>query len=144
MKKLLAQLVTALCVLISCLSNAQNNYQAEPAAYEKWVSSNSFPYQAPELRKNIIIKNYGALKEGQSKAQVMGQLGSPDFSNEMFGKGPGQRYIGTSWSYVLEKPDPNLTNIKRDIVIQIYFDHSGRLKWASPSNVVGLTEIGKP
>jgi hypothetical protein len=123
---------------------SQDNFYDGQASYKGWVNKHSFPYKASNERKERILKNYSVLKVGFSQGQAESLVGKPDFSQASAGKGPGQGYIGSSWTYYFLKPDPNITNLKKDIGIHIFFDTSGNIKWVVPTNVDGLSEIGKP
>jgi hypothetical protein len=112
-------------------------------SYEAFVAANRFPYSAPSEKKDRITKNYNRLRVGLSKAEVATILGDPDCSDQMRSKGPKDYYVGTSWTYFLEKPNPSSSNLKLDKTVEVFFDPTGKVDWVV-SNIEGLAEIGPP
>ena len=78
-----------------------------------------------------------------TKREVEATLGKPDFSRSMFGpKGPGEKWLGFSWTYYLAKTG-STTNSK-DPGIEVFFDTSDRAHWIVPTGIEGAREIGAP
>ena len=101
----------------------------------------SYPYEAPQTRKNTIVKNFPRLEVGMPKEQVAELIGDPDYSELSYGpKGPFPRWLGWWWIYWLRKRDSGVNVF--DPCVNISFDTDGRAKWIAPSNVAGLTEKG--
>lgn len=132
------------CVREPCLPTQPEVLRDDKPTYDEFVATHAFPYIAPEERQERVQLNYSTLSVGLSKAEVEAVLGKPDCSGSLVTKGPPPcRYLGSSWTFFFEKPDPNLTNLKTDKSIQVFFDTSGTLHWAV-SNIKGLEEIGSP
>lgn len=112
-------------------------------SYEAFVAAHTFPYSAPSEKRDRITRNYSRLQLGLNKVEVATILGDPDLSRQMRSKGPRDEYIGTSWTYYLEKPNPNDSNFKLDKSVEIFFDPTGKVHWVV-SNIEGLAEIGQP
>jgi hypothetical protein len=111
--------------------------------YEELVAAHTFPFVAPTERQIRIKQNYSRLAIGLTKAQVVEILGEPDYSQQVYSKSKSPGYLGSSWIYVFEKPNPNITNLKRDLAVQVFFDIKGRTHWIV-SNIKGLNNIGSP
>src|SRR5208282_1238143 len=45
----------------------------------------SYPYEAPQARKDMIVNNYAKLEIGMSKNQVAELIGDPDYSRLDYG-----------------------------------------------------------
>lgn len=112
-----------------------NKQQAK--TYEVFISDNSFPYVASEERKNKIINAYPKLNIGLTKNEVQTIIGEPDFSQKLYGKKIDE-YHGTSWTYYISKPDPNLVNLNKDIGIEVFFDDKGLIHRIAPLNIEAL------
>ena len=68
-------------------------------------------------------------------------MGEPDYSQQLSSKAKSPGYLGTSWTYFFEKHNPNISNLKRELAMQVFFDINQRTSWIV-SNVKGLNEIG--
>jgi hypothetical protein len=109
--------------------------------YQDFVATRSFPYSASPARRERIKANYPQLRVGLHKAEVAIILGEPDCSERMATKSLRPRYLGSAWTYYLDKPDPNMVNEKNDKTVDVFFDQVGEVHWIV-SNVEGLAEIG--
>ncbi len=120
-------------------------HQTGKPSYQDFVSSHSFPYIASQERQAQIIEKYSQLTVGLTEADVFALLGEPDCAEPLYTKAPppNMEYLGFRWIYYLEKPNPNLTNLKKDIAVQIYFNTESKTDWIV-SNIDGLDEIGSP
>lgn len=112
-------------------------------SYETFVATHSFPYSAPSEKRERIVKCYGQLRVGLNRTEVAAILGEPDYSVQGCSKGLLRKYLGTCWTYYLEKPNPNSCNLKQDKNVFVAFDPTGKVHWVV-SNIDGLKEIGKP
>jgi hypothetical protein len=121
---------------------SQNVTDNHPS-YKEFVSSHTFPYQAPPERQNQLRKNYPRLTLEMTKAQVEEVLGVPDFASKIYSKSKEPGFLGWNWTYFFEKPDPKLTNLKLDKSIEVSFKTNGKTNWIK-SNVEGLSDIGSP
>ena len=74
-----------------------------------------------------------------TKTQVEEILGKPDCASKNYSKSKEPGFLGWSWRYFFEKPDPKLTNLKLDKSIQVFFNKNGKTKWII-SNIDGLVE----
>jgi outer membrane protein assembly factor BamE (lipoprotein component of BamABCDE complex) len=126
----------------SCTAEDRQTRRPLPS-YKEFVSSHAFPYTAPLKRQQHLKKNYSQLSVGLTQSEVEAALGSPDWIEELYSKSKSPGFLGWSWVYVFEKPDPRLTNLKKDKTIQIVFDPAGRARWIV-SNLEGLAGIGGP
>lgn len=143
-----SQIPIALAIL--WLSGCGTHQQPIPAtvaddmpSYEAFVSAHSFPYVASAERQTHLTQNYSQLSIGLTKSEVANILGKPDCSQPSHTKTATPGYIGSSWTCFIEKPDANLTNLKLDKTIKVFFDINGKTDWIV-SNIEGLEEIGKP
>ena len=101
----------------------------------------SYPYEAPQPRKDRIVKNYPKLAIGMSKDQVACLIGEPDCSVLIYGpKGPGEKWLGSAWTYCLRKREKGSNAY--DPCVEIFFGTEDRANWIVPSNVDGLTKKG--
>jgi len=112
-------------------------------AYNDFVKAHSFPYVVSAEKLSALKKNYSCLTVGLNPSQVRAILGEPDYAESLFSKAEEPGFLGTAWTYVLEKSDPRLTNVKTDTSIQVFFDRNGNAQWIV-SNASGLDPIGTP
>jgi len=111
-------------------------------SYEEFEATiKAFPYQAPQPRKDRIIKNYDKLEIGMSKDQVAGLIGEPDYSQPRLGpiriwKNTGWK--GSTWVYYLYKRENSPNNY--DPSLDVFFGMVGRAEHILPTNIEGLTE----
>ena len=89
-----------------------------------------------------LIKAYGKLRLGMSKETAQKIMGKPSQSRENVTK-KGE-FIGYSYTYVIFRYEPGLVNLKHDKLIELFFDKNSNLKWAVPTNINGIKEIGSP
>ena len=130
------------CSNLAAESNTRHVDDNKPN-YDEFVSTQTFPYVAPTERQTRIKQNYSRLSTGLTNYQVVEILGEPDYSQQVYSKAKSPGYLGSSWTYFFEKPNPNITNLKRDLVVQVFFDINDRTRWIV-SNVKGLNKIGTP
>lgn len=121
----------------------------EPTAlrhtYDEFVEMvGTFPYSAPEAKRQQIITNYPRLALGMTKEQVLAGLGEPDvellLSPKIRAKTKGGGFHGWAWRYYLYKLERGGQNSKYDQEVEIFFDPTGRVTWIVPSNIEGLIE----
>jgi hypothetical protein len=91
--------------------------------YQQWEESVSFPYAAPQIRKERIVKNVEKIKVGSTKEEVVAALGEPDYEQEMPPKEPNRPCIGYALTYNLEKAE-NLAN-EHDKRVEAFFSPAG-------------------
>lgn len=109
--------------------------------YDQWRDSISFPYTAPHLRKERIMKNYDQLRVGSTKDEFVAALGEPDYEQVLYPK-ESNRSCGYEFMYYFEKPD-DVANEIRDKKIEAFFSATGKATWIV-SNISGLSEKGSP
>jgi hypothetical protein len=109
--------------------------------YELWRDSVSFPYAAPQLRKERIVKNFDRVGVGSTKDEFVAALGEPDYEREFYPK-QTNRSCGYEFVYYFEKPE-DVGNEIRDKEILVFFSTTGRATWIVP-NISGLSEKGSP
>ena len=114
-------------------------------SYEEFRATiKSFPYATVAKRRSYILKNYPSLRVGMSKKQVAALIGDPDYSTPIYAygpKGPQERWRGSIWTYILFMREDAMN--ENDPKIQIFFGTDGLVRWAVPSGIAGLSEIGK-
>jgi uncharacterized repeat protein (TIGR03803 family) len=101
-----------------------------------------YPYEASQVRKDRIVKNFPKLEIGMSKERVAELIGDPDFSRLDYTKGPKEKWLGSTWTYWLRKRDSGV-NVY-DPCLEISFWTNDRAQWIVPSNIEGLKEKGSP
>lgn len=117
-------------------------HHAGMRTYEQWRESVKFPYVAPQIRKDQIVKNYDRVGVGSPKQDFVAALGEPDYEKEMYPKELNRPCMGYDLVYFLEKPEDMANNIL-DKRIDAFFSPDGRAHWIA-SNIDGLTEKGSP
>jgi len=100
-------------------------HDATMRTYEQWRESASFPYTAPQIRKERIVKNIEKIRVGSTKEEVVAALGEPDYELEMYPKEPGRPCLGYEFMYYLTKPE-DLANDIRDRRVEAFFSPAGK------------------
>jgi hypothetical protein len=102
----------------------------------------SYEYVATPDREQEIIAGFGKLKIGQSREEVRQAMGRPDSAEPMYGKAKDSPFHGWSYMYKIKMRSgrPNTG----DICVQVFFNPDGKLHWAVPSHIAGLSEVGRP
>ena len=101
----------------------------------------SFPYSASPERRDLVVNNFPELRVGMTKPQVAALIGNPDYSHQAYGpKGPGEHWQGSRWDYVLFKRAGDVN--ENDPNVEVFFGTDGFVKWAVPSGISGLSEVG--
>lgn len=115
-------------------------------SYEEFMAGiTGTRYEAPEERKQNIFSNYSRLRVGMTKQEIASIIGTPDYSQASYGpKGPGEKWLGWSWSYYLVWPDTRFVNEAQDELIQIFFDTKDRATWIALSSKTQLPHLGGP
>ena len=132
-------------VLVGCLGAAMLAVAAEPdgaPTVEQFQRAvHKFPYVAPPQRAAMILAGLARVKHCANKAAVRSLFGEPDFGRApRDAKGPGDKWIGSSWVYYLSKMGAG-TN-RSDSRVEVFFDTANRAIWIVPSRVEGAREIG--
>jgi hypothetical protein len=109
--------------------------------YQQWRDSVSFPYTAPQLRKERIVKNFDRVGVGSTKDEFVAALGEPDYEREPYPK-ESNRSCGYEFMYYFEKPE-DLANEIRDKKVEAFFSTTGKATWVV-TNISGLSEKGSP
>ena len=109
--------------------------------YQQWLQSVQFPYNAPRERVRQVVDNYGQVKVGSSKKEVIEALGPPDFEQEMIPKEPWRPCVGYEFLYYFEKSDGETDNLLKDSRIDVFFTADGRANWIM-GTVAGLPPKG--
>jgi len=123
---------------------AQESAAPDPLpGYNDFVKTHSFPYAVSAEKLSELKENYSSLSIGLNPSQIKAILGEPDYAESLFSKAEEPGFLGTAWTYVLEKTDPRLTNVKTDTSIQVFFNKDGNVQWIV-SNTAGLDPIGTP
>ena len=96
---------------------------------------------SPERRARVYA-GYEKLEPGMSKDQVAALIGEPDYSEAGYGpKGPGERWLGSSWTYWLGKQDDGVNLY--DPMVEVFFGTDGRADRIT-SSIRGLREKRMP
>ena len=115
-------------------------------SYEEFragIKGNS--YDAPEARKQKILSNYSRLQAGMTKQEIASIIGAPDYSHANYGpKGPGEKWLGWSWDYILAWPEIEIVNEAQAEWVEIFFDTEDRATWIAPSSKTKLPALGGP
>ena len=93
--------------------------------YQQWEGSVSFPYTAPQIRRERIVNNIEKIGVGSTNEEVVAALGEPDYEQEMYPKEPNRPCIGYEFMYYLEKPE-DLANEIHDKRIEAFFSPAGK------------------
>jgi len=115
-------------------------HDARLRTYKQWRESVRFPYTAPGVRRERIVKSYERVAVGSTKEEFVAALGEPDFEEELYPKEPNRPCRGYAFTYYFEKPQDVVNDI-RDKRIEAFFSPAGRATWIA-SNVSGLSEKG--
>jgi hypothetical protein len=137
-------LLCALCLVSGCevpqqpaevpVSDGMRSYKDFAAGIK------AYPYEAPQSRKERIIRNFPTLEIGMTKDQVADVIGDPDFSQNSYGpKGPNMKWGGSTWEYYLAKRDDSAN--ESDPCVFIAFGQDDRANWILPCNIDGLIEM---
>lgn len=116
-------------------------HDARMKTYQQWADSISFPYTAPQLRKERIVKNFDRIGVGSTKDEFVAALGEPDYEREFYPKVTNSS-CGYEFMYYFEKPE-DVSNEIRDKRIEAFFSATGKATWIVP-NISGLSEKGSP
>lgn len=116
-------------------------HDARMKTYQQWRDSVSFPYTAPQLRKERIVKNYDRVGVGSKMDEFVSVLGEPDYEGELYPK-ESNRSCGYEFMYFFEKPEDAVSEI-RDKKIEAFFSTTGKATWIV-TNISGLSEKGSP
>ena len=112
-----------------------------PEEFEKGIQK--YPYSSSPERTATIVAGLKKAERYMSKQQILGLLGRPDYSSIDYGpKGPGDKWLGSSWTYWLSKRDSG-ANVY-DPCVEVFFNTNGLADWIVPSNINGAHEIGGP
>lgn len=107
--------------------------------FEKGIKQ--YPYSAPPERIAKITTGLTKVERDMTKQQILNLLGQPDYSRLDYGpKGPGEKWLGSSWVYWLSKRDNGIN--MNDPCVHVFFDTKDRADWIVPSNIHGAHEIG--
>ena len=102
----------------------------------------TFPYQADKNKVRHLMDNYPKLSIGMTRKEVFDLLGEPDVSGRHRSKAKHPGFLGWYWMYYIYKLEAHTTNLKRDKMIQIFFNTNGRVHCIVPSNIEGLEQKG--
>jgi len=110
--------------------------------YQEFAATiKSYPYEAPQARKDKIVKNLSKLELDMSKEQVAALIGEPDYSELYYiGEGPRGLWFGSHWMYYLRKQANGVPIL--DSRVDILFGTDDRAKRIAPLNIDGLKEKG--
>lgn len=103
-----------------------------------------FPYEPSGPKKEKILKGFQSLRLKMRQEEVLTLLGEPDAEDLSYNKTQGGIFLESSWAYYLHRHEPELANEIYDMGIFVYFDTSGKLYWAVPDGIKGLTAVGSP
>ena len=141
MNGVMSTALLAFCLLVSHESFAQPVADGMPTYEEFEKTIAQYPHHAKSERKTKIISGIAALKVCMDKIQVQSLIGAPDYSSTSYGpKGPGEKWLGTSWMYYLTKQS-SLVNTN-DSTVEVFFDTKNRAHWIVPHHVDGGHEVG--
>jgi hypothetical protein len=118
------------------------SYTSPPGAGATTIEGVEYEYVASAEREKQIVSGFPTLKVGQSRDEVRDALGLPDTAQPGYSKEYNSRFLGWSYMYKIKmrSGSPNT----KDVCVQVFFDSTGKLKWAVPNHIEGLKEIGGP
>jgi hypothetical protein len=100
-----------------------------------------YPYRAPAARRAKIVSGFTWIAPCMLRKDIATLMGHPDDSQIDFGpKGPGEKWIGSSWTYYLEKQSAMIN--EHDAKVEINFDTENRVVWATSYGFDGAREVG--
>jgi len=141
MKGVISTALLTFLLLVSHESFAKPVADGMPTYEEFERNIGDYPYRAKSERVAKIISGIPALTECMDKNQIQSLIGTPDYSSSSYGpKGPGEKWLGTSWMYYLTKQS-SLVNTN-DSTVEVFFDTKNRAHWIVPHHVDGGHEIG--
>lgn len=114
-------------------------YVAPAGTGKATINGLEYRYLASKERESQIIEGFKKLRLGESRDDVRDALGPPDTADSMSGKHRDAPFRGWCYMYQIKMRDLANTN---DVSVHVFFDPDGKLDWAAPSNIDGLTEIG--
>lgn len=128
----------------ACSCTSKTIYADPDAPQSKFLASiASFPYRVAPERENALLKGYRNLTEGMDQDQVFELFGEPDAKNmeiDSLGKTVGDRWM----YYIAIRTNPTANrNDHLWEVITVCFDEDGKLYYAAPRNLAGLSQIGR-
>ena len=115
-------------------------YAAPPGNGPVTIEGITYGYVATQEREQEIITGFRKLSVGQSREDVREAMGPPDSAETMWGKDDFKPFTGWSYMYKIRmRPvGPNTS----DVCIHVFFNPKGKLEWAVPSHIAGLSEVG--
>jgi hypothetical protein len=124
-------------------ANTQPVPDGMPSTAEFLKSAAPYPYLAPPQRAARITSGAQRLAPCMTKSMVEGVLGRPDYSRLNYGpKGPGEKWLGSSWAYYLAKRDSGANEY--DPRVDIFFDRNDRAHWIVIVGIPGAKSIAAP
>lgn len=133
-------------VFIACSGTTKTAIPDPAAPQSKFLASiASYPYHAPPGRVSALLRGYQNLTKGMNPDQVAKLLGEPDA--KVLEVDRKNKTIGGCWSYYITIPSNPKTNPVNPVgtdweVINLCFDRNGKLYYASPRNIEGLSQMG--
>jgi hypothetical protein len=88
------------------------------------TNSVNFPYAAPQLRRERIVKNFDRVGVGSTRDEVVATFGEPDYEHELYPK-DSNRSCAYEFLYCFEKPG-DMENEIRDKKMGVFFSVSGK------------------
>jgi hypothetical protein len=117
-------------------------YTAPTGSGPATIEGISYEYVATPEREQEIIAGFRKLKVGQLREEVRQAMGPPDSAKPMYGKAKDSPFHG--WSYLYKIRMRSRGANTRDVCVQVFFSPDGKLHWAVPENIAGLSEVGHP
>ena len=107
-----------------------------------------YPYHAPRQRVAKVTSGLGHVKKCMTKSRIRSLLGAADYGRRDYGpKGPHERWLGSSWTYILSMQDQAAMNDDKAALneqVKVFFDTNDRAVWIAPYNIANAKEIGGP
>jgi hypothetical protein len=136
----LLPLAFALCVAVSSVA-------AQPSldgiqSYEAFAQAvTKYPYSASPERVARIKAGLSRVTRCMAKSTIQSLLGAPDYGDLNVGpKGPGERWLGSTWVYYISKHDRGVN--ENDVSLQIFFDTRDRAHRIVPAHIEGAKVTG--
>ena len=105
--------------------------------YDQWHSKLVIPFESP-ISSKTWAERYLKVSVGSSPAEVVQQLGEPDYVEAAATKENNPaRYLGCSWQYNVKLLDDNV-NYRDNGWIGLFFGPDGRLQDKDAVNIAGI------
>ena len=104
----------------------------------------SYWYVAAPARQEEITAGFPKLKVGQSREDVRQAIGAPDDASPEYGEKNAGSFSGWYYMYRIRMRGTPHEGWMSNVCVDVFFNAGGKLTWADPENIAGLSEVGSP